>query len=55
MKLSRMAQDSILFEICKTQEEIDRLKEKEKTEGLSEYEAQTLEIKRRKLRGLWRM
>lgn len=55
LKLSRMAQDSILFEMSVTQDEITKLKQKHNDEGLSEPEWNTLKMLEKKLRGLRRI
>lgn len=55
MKLSRMAQDSILYDMSVTQDEIVRLKTKLANEGLSSPEYHTLQMLEEKLRQLRNM
>jgi len=50
--LSRMERDEILADMDKLEKEISRLNKKAKTEGLSEWEFSTLEMKKLKLRHL---
>ena len=52
MKFSKMAQDSILYDMSRTQEEIVRLKTKLNDEGLSSPEYHTLQMLEKKLRQL---
>jgi len=54
-RFSRMAQDSILYKMSVTQDEIIRLKKKQTDEGLSEWEFQTLTMLQNDLRRLRRM
>lgn len=52
MKYSKMIQDSILYEMSVTQDEIVRLKTKLNDEGLSNMEYHTLQMLQKKLRRL---
>ena len=49
---TRMERDEILADMDKLEKEISRLNDKAKSEGLSEWEFSTLEMKKLKLRHL---